>query len=51
MDLESSAYRKYLKLWDQMISPRAEELAKETDKDQLEEEIENQYGVMETNRR
>ena len=44
MDLESSAYRRYLKLWDWMRSPRAEEeeLVKETDKDQLGEEKENQ---------
>lgn len=49
MDLESSAHRRQVKLWDWMRQSRTEkeELAKETDKEQLEKGKENQYSVME----
>ena len=51
MDLESSAYRRQVKLWDWMRQSRTEkeELATETDTEQLEKGKENQYSVMEIN--
>ena len=51
MDVESSAHRRQVKLWDWMRQSRTEkeELAEETDKEQLEKGKENQYSVMEIN--
>lgn len=51
MDLESSAFRRQVKLWDWMRQSRTEkeELATETDTEQLEKGKENQYSVIEIN--